>query len=275
MVEDKFIDIEKLIAERNPKLLKRMPKFLLNFFKRILHEEEVNDFISKHKDVYDADFCDAVVDYFDISMNVVGKERIPEDGGCIFAVNHPLGGMDAIAIVSAMRDVREDIKFIVNDVLMNLDNLKNMFVGVNKLGKNLTESLRKVDATFNTDQAVFVFPAGLVSRKQKGRVEDLEWKKTFVTRARKYNQPILPVYIDGKLSNFFYNLANLRALLGIKVNIEMFFLVNELYKQKGRSIDLVFGNLIMPDHIQNSDLSDREWAQEIKNRVYQLKGQRH
>ena len=127
-----------------------------------------------------------------------------------------------------------------------------------------------MDDTFASDQAVFVFPAGLVSRKQKGEIRDLKWKKTFVTRAKKYNQPIVPVYIDGRLSNFFYNFANLRTSLGIQKNIEMFYLVNELMKQKGKKVDLVFGELIKPDQLHDGK-SDHQWAEEVKSQVYKLK----
>jgi putative hemolysin len=266
---EKFIDIKRLIKEKNPGLAKWMPGFAIRYMKNILHEDFINDFLDRHSDEYGVNFCDKIIEEFDIKTTVYGKEHIPEKGGCIFAANHPLGGMDAIIIVSAIKDKRLDIKFIVNDVLLNLENLKDLFVGVNKFGKNLTQSLRKVDETFASDQAVFVFPAGLVSRKVKGEVRDLKWKKTFVTRARKYNQPIVPVYIDGRLSNFFYNFANIRTSLGVKKNIEMFYLVNELFKQKGSEVDLVFGEMITPDMLDDNK-SDHEWAEQIKAKVYEM-----
>lgn len=268
-MSDKFIDIDRLIDSKNPNLRKWMPSFMLNYFKKILHEKDVNAFLEKHGDKYGSDFCDAAIDDLEITTEVFGLENIPSEGGCIFAVNHPLGGMDAMVIVSAIKSLRTDIKFIVNDVLLNIENLKGMFVGVNKLGKNFKESLKKVDETFASDQAIFVFPAGLVSRKRKGKIEDLEWKKTFVTRARKYNQPIVPVYIKGHLSSFFYSLANARALLGIKTNIEMFFLVNEFYKLGGQHVPMMFGPCISPDRL-NKESTDAEWAEEIKRRVYRM-----
>lgn len=267
---EKFIDIEKVISDKNPKLLKWMPGFLLKYIKRILHEDDINEFLHKHSNKYGADFCDAVIKDFDISYDVKGAENIPETGGCILASNHPLGGMDAMTIVSAMQDVRQDIRFIVNDILMNMDNLKGMFVGVNKVGKNRAGSLKKVDETFASDKAIFVFPAGLVSRKVKGKIEDLEWKKTFVTRAKKHKQPIIPVHVDGKLTNFFYNIAILRKFLGIKLNIEMFYLVNELYKQKGLHVPIKFGESIPPEDLDNN-LSDKEWAEVIKQKSYALR----
>jgi len=271
-MEKKLIDIDRLIDSKNPQLRKWLPSFLLNYFKKILHEKDVNTFLSTHQDKYGVEFCDAAVNDLGITYEVFGIENIPKEGGCIFAVNHPLGGMDAIVIVSAIQAIREDIKFIVNDVLLNIENLKDMFVGVNKLGKNFKSSLKKVDETFASNQAVFVFPAGLVSRKQKGEIRDLEWKKTFVTRARKYKKPIIPVFIKGELSTSFYRLANWRKRLGIKTNIEMFYLVNEFYKLKGKHVPMKFGKPIFVEEL-NSNPSDTFWAAQVKSRVYEMENE--
>ncbi len=267
---EKFIDIEKVIASKNEKLLRWMPSFLLRYIKRILHEDDVNKFISANKDKYGVDFCDAAVEDFKISFEVKGIENLPATGGIIIAANHPLGGMDAITTISALKGVRTDFKFFANDILLNLDNLKDMFVGINKVGRNRSDSLRQVEETFNSDNAIFIFPAGLVSRKIKGEVKDLEWKKTFVTRAKKYNKPIVPIHIDGRLTNFFYRLAKIRKFLGIKVNIEMFYLVNELYKQRGIHVPITIGEVILPENL-TSEHKDNEWAEIIKERTYALK----
>lgn len=265
----KFIDVERIISTKNPKLLKYIPNFLLRYIKKTLHEKQVNTFIDRHKDKNSFEFCKAVIEYFNIQLNVEGLENIPKTGGTILACNHPLGGMDAMALVIVIEPIRKDIKFIVNDILLNLENLKEMFVGVNKVGKNQKESLKKVDELFDTDQLICLFPAGLVSRKKNGKVRDLEWKKTFVTRSKKREKQILPVYLDGELSNFFYRLSNLRSALKIKANIEMFYLVNELYKQKNKSMKVVFGDPIA-SHTLDKNKTDLEWAQVIKNKVYQL-----
>ncbi|MCG8384408.1 MAG: glycerol acyltransferase, partial [Cytophagales bacterium] len=148
--------------------------------------------------------------------------------------------------------------------------LKDRFVGVNKVGKNALASLQKVEKQFASDSATFIFPAGLVSRKKKGRIEDLEWKKTFVSKAKKYGKPVVPVHINGRLTDRFYRLANVRKMLGIKLNIEMFFLVDELYKQKNATIDIVVGDPVKPG-VFTTDKLDREWAQWMKKKVYGLK----
>ncbi|TAE66470.1 MAG: glycerol acyltransferase [Bacteroidetes bacterium] len=267
---EKFIDIDAIFKAKNPKLYKWMPRFVISYLKKIAHQEECNNFMIKNKDKEGIDFCKQVINEFNIKVEVIGLENIPKEGGCIFASNHPLGGMDAMAVVAKISDIRPDIQFIVNDLLLYLTNLKNIFVGVNKVGKNAMESLRVVDELFASEKAVFLFPAGLVSRKQKGVIKDLEWKKTFVTRAKKYKRNVVPVYIDGKLSNFFYNLANFRKKIGMKANIEMMYLADEMFKQKNQTIKIIFGNPIPYTYFDKSK-SDAEWAEIIKEQTYKLK----
>ena len=166
-MDEKFIDVEKLIASKNPKLLKRLPKFIINYLKRILHQEEINQILLENKEVFGADFCIDIIKRFNIKVVAHGLENIPTNEGVIFVSNHPLGGMDAMAIVSEISPIRDDINFIVNDLLLNLKNLKGMFVGVDKHSSNVKESLQKVNELFASDKAIFLFPAGLVSRKKK------------------------------------------------------------------------------------------------------------
>jgi putative hemolysin len=269
MSEEKFIDVKALIESKSPRLAKWLPRFVISYLKRILHQDEINDFILKHKNDYNADFCDAVVDMIQMKIVVKGLENIPKTGPIVIAMNHPLGGMDAMAFVSAIKGHRTDLKFTVNDLLMNLTNLQGLFVGVNKYGKTELSTRQQIMNVFESEEAVCIFPAGLVSRKQHGVIRDLEWKKTFVRYAVKYDQPIIPVYIDGKLSPFFYRLSNFRKFLGIKVNIEMLYLADELYKQKNKTITFIVGEPILPENL-NSKISEREQAQNIKESVYKL-----
>ncbi|MBK7128843.1 MAG: glycerol acyltransferase [Crocinitomicaceae bacterium] len=267
---EKFIDIEKIIRDKNPRLLKFLPGFILRYLKRILHEDEVNEAIEENKDVYGYQFCVNIIKKFDLQISARGIENISPTGGAIFACNHPLGGFDALAVVQDVTPVRPDIKFVVNDILLHLHSLKDMFVGVNKHGTNTKDSLDELNKQFMTDQAVFVFPAGLVSRKKRGIVEDLEWKKTFITRSKKFNRDVIPVYIDGKLSNRFYRLANFRKFIGIKANIEMLYLVDELFRQKNKTITIHFGKPI-PASTFDKTKTDSAWAQWVKSKVYDMR----
>jgi 1-acyl-sn-glycerol-3-phosphate acyltransferase len=267
---DKFIDVKRVIGSKNPKLLKRLPRFVIRYLQKILHEKDVNDFIREHKNDDPIEFCQSVMNKFNITLSHHGIENLPKKGGVVLAINHPLGGMDAMALVALTHQKRSDIKFIVNDVLMHLENLRPLFIGVNKLGKNANDSLKKVEEAFAGDEMLCIFPAGLVSRKKNKKVQDLKWRKTFVTRSKKHEKIILPVYLDGELSNFFYRLHRFRERLGIKANIEMLYLVNELYKQKNKHIGIVFGKPIFAKDL-NKSKTDQQWADHIKEEVYKLK----
>ncbi len=268
-MKNKFIDVERLIGSKNPKLLKRIPNFVLSYLKRIVHQKEINQILDENKNVLGVDFCIDIINRFNIKVESHGLENIPKEEGVVFVSNHPLGGMDAMAIVKEVVPIRKDIMFVVNDLLMNLENLKGLFVGVDKHGVNAKASLKKVNDLFESDKAVFLFPAGLVSRKKKGKVEDLEWKKTFVTRAKKSGKKVIPVFIDGELSDFFYRISNLRQAIGLKMNIEMLYLADELFKQENKVLPIYFGEPISIKDFDSSK-SDKEIAQEIKSITYNL-----
>lgn len=269
-MSDKFIDIDKVIDDKNPKLKRWIPKFVVRYLKKIVHQDEINVILDENKNIHDYEFCVDILKRFNVETQLVGAENIPKTGGAIFVVNHPLGGLDALAIVKEVTPFRKDIKFVVNDILLNLKNISGLFIGVNKHGNNSKEDLLKLNETFSSDQAVFVFPAGLVSRKTKGVVKDLEWKKTFVVRAKKFQKSVVPVHIDGELSNFFYRLSNIRKKLGIKANIEMLYLANETFKLQNKKYTITFGKPIKHTEFNDSK-SDKEWANDVKNKVYALK----
>jgi len=268
--EKQTIDLEELIRSKNPRLLKFLPKFILNYAKRLIHQEEVNEFLFNHRNDDGFEFSTAVVDLFKVKVIITGIENIPVSGGAVFASNHPLGGFDAMVILDSIGHVRKDVKFIVNDILLHLKNLKPLFVGVNKHGKNTPKMLEEIEATYASQQAVFIYPAGLVSRKNdQGKVEDLEWKKSFITKAKKHQRLVVPLYVDGKNTARFYNIARWRTKLGIKANIEMFFLVDEMFRQRNKTITVIFGKPIQPDFFDQSK-SDLEWAHYVKKCVYKL-----
>lgn len=266
----KFIDVEKIFHDKNPKLARLLPRFALNYIRHVIHEDGVNEFIEKHEDKFEFDWLRAGLEQFKVKIVSKGEEHIPLHGGFIIAANHPLGGFDALALLDVLSHRRKDVKFIVNDILLQLKNLKGLFIGVNKHGKNAQENLAAIDALYASEQGVLIFPAGLVSRQQNGIVKDLEWKKSFITKAKKHKRNVIPVFIDGKNTNRFYNFANWRKRLGIKANIEMFFLVDEAYKQQNKTIAIIVGNPI-PYTFFDKSKSDYEWAQWVKEKVYDLK----
>lgn len=263
------INLEKVIQGKNPLLLKILPGFALNYLKRIIHQDEFNEFLKRTKNLYAHDFVTAALENFQIGIISEGSENIPKQGGCIVVCNHPLGGIDGIAVMSEVGKKRHDIKALVNDILMNLQNLNSLLLPTNKHAKNIREDVKRIDQAYASNDCIIVFPAGLVSRRQKGIIEDLEWKKGFITRAVKYKRNIIPIHIDARNSNFFYNLASFRKAIGIKTNIEMFYLVDEVYKQKGKYIKLNVGTPI-PYTTFTKTHSDIYWAEKVKEHVYGL-----
>ena len=206
---------------------------------------------------------------FGVTVSHEGLENLPSSGGCIVVSNHPIGGLDGMALLQVIGEKRRDARFMVNDLLMNIRNLEDLFIGVNKHGKNQAQTLAEIDSVFAGSGVMAIFPAGLVSRKNHGIIRDLTWKKTFVTKAKQYNRLIIPVHISGRNSDFFYNLARWRNLLGIRANIEMFYLMDEMYHQLGKNLHLKFGHPIPPDRL-SPQLSDHAWAQKIKEHIYNL-----
>jgi 1-acyl-sn-glycerol-3-phosphate acyltransferase len=266
----KAIDIKELIRSKNPKLLRFLPGFVLRYLRKTLHEKELNAFIQAHGELEGLEFCEAAVNYFHFKFDIKHIERIPKTGPIIIAMNHPLGGVDAMAFIVALKNHRKDLKFIVNDMLTNIENLNTYFVGINKHGKLGLSARERIKAAFQEDHALCIFPAGMVSRVHDGVIQDFEWKKTFITYGREFNRPIVPIHIGGQLSPFFYRLFKLRSFLGIKANVEMFYLADEMLKQKNKIITYTVGEPIMGKDI-NPEMDDFKAANWFKSIVYQLK----
>ncbi|MBP7849326.1 MAG: 1-acyl-sn-glycerol-3-phosphate acyltransferase [Lentimicrobiaceae bacterium] len=266
--KDKFIDINKVIASKDPRLLKWIPGFILRYVKRIVHEDEINGALDRMGHLQGLPFIEAILKEFNANIIVEGEARIPRDGKAIVVANHPLGGLDGLALMHVVGRVREDIVFPVNDLLLNIPNLRGLFIPVNKHGSNAA-NVRVFDETFSGDKMVLYFPAGLCSRKQKGVICDTEWKKSIITKARKYQRDIIPVHISGRNSNFFYRLANIRKSLRLKANIEMLYLVDEMYKQRNQDIIITFGNPISWQTF-TQERKDKTWAELLKEHVYHL-----
>lgn len=266
---EKYIDIEKVVAEKNATLAKWLPAFVMRYIKRIVHEDEINEAMRRHGDKVGLDFVRAGLDFLNTKVETVGLENIPKEKGVILAANHPLGGLDGIAFMKAVGEVRSDIQFLVNDILLNIKNLEPLFIPVNKVGVNPRKALQIIEETYAKELAVLVFPSGMVSRKLADGVGDLPWQKSFIARAKKYQKDIVPVHIEGRNSNWFYNLSNWRTKLGLKANLEMFYLADEMFKQQNKTITIRFGE---PVSWQTFDQSKTlvEWADYMRDLSYAL-----
>jgi putative hemolysin len=279
-IPERLIDIEQVIASKNPGLLKVIPRFALSYLKRIIHQEEVNGYIYRNRDKTGLPFVEAILKEFGVNVEIIDKRSLPDPslplipvtGRVITASNHPLGGLDGMALMHGLGKIRQDLVFPVNDLLMNVPGLRPLFIPINKHGRN-TDNARLIDDTFASDRLILYVPAGLVSRKMRinGKlvVRDLEWKNTFIKKAKKYRRDIIPVYVAGRNSEWFYNLARWRKKLGIGTNIEMLYLVDEMAKQFNKTITLVVGDTI-PYTVFDKSRSEAQWAAWVQEKVYDL-----
>ena len=268
--QKEFVNVEKIMKAKAPSLYKKLPRFVINYFIHILHQDEVNSDLHEISDLVGVPKFHKHLAINNIQIDLHGVENIPKDGQFIFASNHPFGGPDGIMIVSAVGKMFNDnAKLMVNDLLMHLPDIEDVFIPINRFGRNKQDYVNVLDSSMQSDSQIIMFPAGLVSRKIKGRIVDLEWKKSFVSYAKRYKRDIVPVFISGKNSNFFYNLANVRTALGIKTNIEQLYLIDELYKHKNESVSMYFGKPISYTSL-TSENTDKEWAENIKQIAYAL-----
>lgn len=264
----KYVDLEKVIAGKSERLLRLLPGFLLRYLKKTIHQDDLNGILNRHKDKYGQPFLHEVLKEFGANIIVRGEENLSKVDRFVVASNHPLGGLDGMALMYVVGKYVPEIVTPVNDFLMYLPNLKPLFIPVNKHGSNASNAAL-FNETFASDKAVVYFPAGLCSRKNGAEILDLEWKKTFLTKARSFNRDIVPVHISGRNSAFFYNLANFRKKIGLKANIEMLFLVDEVFKQKSKDIIITFGQPV-PVSVFDKRYTDKQWAESLKKHVYKL-----
>ena len=267
------VDIDELLRTKAPGPYKFIPRFIINYVKRVVHEKDINDFLAKDGEKRGIDFINATLEMLGAEIIIEGMENIPPTGGYIFASNHPLGGLDGLSIIYSIAKVRTDIKFFVNELLLTLKNLDNIIVPVNINGNSTRKMLETVDKIYSADFAIPIFPAGLVSRKSgRDEIKDLNWKKSFITQAKHYQKDIVPIYIEGKNSRFFYNFAALRKKLGIKINLEMFFLVDEMFAHKDKKVILHFGKPVSWQ-VFDKRHTDAQWANIFRDELYKKKAQ--
>jgi len=269
--QKKYIDLDAVLKTKTPRLYRFIPGFIIRYLKRLVHQDDLNRDLLVLQDYHGVEFFKKFTEMIEWKIEIAGEENIPKEGKYIFASNHPLGGPDGIIFIAAMSRYYPHIKFMVNDLLMYLPNVDDVFLPVNNIGGiNTKEYKLKIDQAYaNDENQMLVFPAGMVSRKIKGTIKDLTWKKTFISQAKKYERDVVPVFIKGNNSKFFYNFASFRKKLGIKVNLEMLFLVDELYKNKGKTFIVTFGKPI-PFASFDSTKKPEQWAQHVKELVYTM-----
>lgn len=239
------IDVDQVLRTRLPRHYRYIPRFAVRWLERIICQDRLNAILQKMAGKDSVDAATAALDEMDITVEAVGLDKLPA-GRFMFVSNHPLGGLDGLALISLLGN-RYDrkIKFLVNDLLMAVEPLRGVFLPVNKYGSQSRDAATQIEQALASDNQFITFPAGLCSRMQPdGSIADLTWQKAAVVHAVTHQRDIVPVFFDAANSNFFYRFAKWRKRLGIKFNIELIFLPKEMVKKCGSTLHVVIGEPI-------------------------------
>lgn len=266
-------DIRAIVRQKAPNA--KVPGFVIRWLERITHVKQMNAFLRRHPDLRDYDFIRMTLsEELGCTASIEGVENIPtSERPVIFVSNHPLGGLDGMIIAEMIHAHRpRQLKVIVNELLMYMEPINGLWAPVNKVGRLTREQAQEQQRMWEAETDVLTFPAGACSRLQridgKWQIADLEWQKNFVQRAREYQRDVVPIYFEGHNSRFFYILALLRKWLHIKVNIEMLYLVDEMYGAHGKHFRV---HVLPPIPYTTFDTSrtPKEWAEYVKQHVYE------
>lgn len=267
------INLRQIVRERLGRYSRLVPGFILRRLEKTVCQDELNELLRNNFPRQGAEFCEGVLADLDVKLTVVGEDKLPSPAQrrVVIVSNHPLGGLDGMALIAwATRRYGGKVHFVVNDLLNAVAPLRSVFVPVNKHGSQSRESIRAVDEAFAGNDPVLVFPAGLCSRRgTDGKIADLEWQKMFVNKAVEHRRDVVPLYFSGRNSDFFYNFAKIRKQLGLKFNIEMIYLPSEVFRARGSRFTLVCGDTIGWRELRSGKAA-MEQAAEIRSLVYSL-----
>jgi len=272
VITEKTIDLEKILKSKMGSKAKWIPRPLVWWLKHIVHQDEVNKYLWESRHLKGTEWLEECVRYLDATLDIVGEENLPaKDDGRLytFVSNHPLGGEDGVALGAIIgRHYDGRFRYLVNDLLMNLPGLAPVCIPINKTGNQSRDFPKMVEAGFKSDNHMLMFPAGLCSRRKNGVVEDIPWKKTFISKSVEFQRDVVPIHFGGQNSNFFYRLANFSDRC-LPFNLAMLFLVDEMYKNVHKTFRVAIGKPI-PWQTFDKSKTPMEWAQFVKEQVYKL-----
>lgn len=264
--ETVILDLDAIVENRFGD--KKIPKPLVRWLKKFIHQDHMNGYLKQGW--LGVEFAEQALVYYDVHLTVKGLENIPDDGRYTFAGNHPLGGIDALSVIGQVgRKFDGNIVIPANDLLMAIKPIAEYTVPVNKLGGQSADLVGKINDAFNSDRQVIIFPAGLCSRKIDGVVQDLPWKKTFITKSRESQRDIIPMWFSGHNSKRFYRVDAFCKFFGIKFPLAMLCLPDEVFRCRNKSFQVRIGKPI-PWETFTKDKKDIEWANEVRKVCYAL-----
>lgn len=264
------IDIGAVVREKAPRLARWIPRPVIDRLRRIVHERDINHILESYWSLPPQEFIRACFCEWQVSYSIEGLDRLDPHGRYLFVSNHPFGGMDGLMLADKLIDHFGDVRVVVNDLLMYLDPLRPLWIPVNKHGSQNAAYARKLDEELFGELPVLTFPAGLCSRPIGGQITDPQWKLSFLKKAYASQRQIVPIFVEGRLSNHFYRIYRIRKALGVKFNIEMLWLPDEMFSQKGRHFRIQVGEPIAVSELQHFG-SLREQVEEVRKKTYFLK----
>lgn len=265
----KHIDLAKSIKESDSDFLKKFPGFIVRWLEKIIKQDELNYVIEKYKDLEGADFHRAIIKEFNITLEVEGLENLPENGKCFFVSNHPFGIVDGLILTKTVIEKYGTFKAIGNESFQFVPNLRPYIALVNPYGMSSKTYVTELEKIYQSDVPITHFPAGIVSRRYDGKVQDQAWQKSFITRSVSCQRDIVPFYFHGQNSRLFYGINQFRRAFGIKTNIELALLPRELFLKRNKKIKYTIGKPISWQKFVSSH-THVQWAQKVRDHVYKM-----
>lgn len=263
------ISVKKIMDSKFPGLSAKIPRFFMRYVQRITHEKEINLFFRDNEEKRGYELLKAYLDYCRVTYKAEGLEQSKGFSKITFVSNHPMGVLDSASLIVTLAEGGFEAKVPANDLVVSMGDIGSFTVPVNKTGSN-SKNLAALNDMFKLEDPLVFFPAGLSSRKVKGELLDVKWTKTAFARSVKNDRVIVPVFISGANTSFFYNLSRFRKSIGLKMNVEQYFLIHEAHKLKGSHFDLIFGKPIRPD-VFDKRYDILTWAAKVKAHVYRMR----
>ena len=265
----KVIDLETALQGKIPDIYKKIPAVILWLIKKVIRQDDINRMIHQSSHLHGIPMVDWALDQFGVYIIVKGKELIPKNGQYIFSANHPLGSLDGLAILTVVATIHHSVKFVANDLLRVIKGLEPVFLYIARFGEIDRRNAREINKTLASDAQLLVQPAGTVSKRNPVKISDLPWNKFFISKAIQYKRDVIPVHVQARNSQLFYNVSSFRKIFRIKSNLEMFLLPREMFNKSGKTISITFGKPIAYKTFDESR-THLEWAQKVREYVYLL-----
>jgi 1-acyl-sn-glycerol-3-phosphate acyltransferase len=265
----KVIDMELALQEKIPDIYKKIPGVLIRLMEKVIRQADMNRMIHESSHLNGIPLVDWVLDQFGVNIVVKGKKLIPKKGRYIYPANHPIGGLDGLAIVSVVAKIHPLIKFVANDLLRVIKGFDSISLYIARFGQINRRNAILINKTLASEAQLLVQPAGTVSKRNPVKIRDLAWNKFFIHKAIQYKRDVIPIHVQARNSRLFYNIASFRKIFRIKSNLEMFLLPREMFNKSGKTITITFGIPIAYKTFDDSR-THLEWAQKVREYVYVL-----